>query len=77
MRLIATSLVLLATVPAPGSASAAQSSGNISSCRAAPRVTSDIFNGVLNPTLGAGSYSWQFIDTRGRVLDAGEAACRQ
>ena len=34
-------------------------------------------HGVLKLTLDAGSYSWQFIDTRGRVLDAGEAACRQ
>jgi acid phosphatase type 7 len=33
-------------------------------------------HGVLKLTLDAGSYSWQFIDTRGRVLDAGEAACR-
>jgi 3',5'-cyclic AMP phosphodiesterase CpdA len=34
-------------------------------------------HGVLKLTLDAGSYSWQFIDTRGRVLDAGAAACRQ
>ena len=34
-------------------------------------------HGVLKLTLDTGSYSWQFIDTRGRVLDAGEAACRQ
>jgi hypothetical protein len=34
-------------------------------------------HGVLKLTLDAGSYAWQFIDTRGRVLDAGEAACRQ
>ena len=34
-------------------------------------------HGVLKLTLDAGSYSWQFIDIRGRVLDAGEAACRQ
>jgi 3',5'-cyclic AMP phosphodiesterase CpdA len=34
-------------------------------------------HGVLKLTLDAGSYSWQFIDTRGRVLDAGEASCRQ
>ena len=33
-------------------------------------------HGVLKLTLDAASYSWQFIDTRGRVLDAGEAACR-
>jgi acid phosphatase type 7 len=33
-------------------------------------------HGVLRLTLGDGGYSWQFIDTIGRVRDAGEARCR-
>jgi acid phosphatase type 7 len=33
-------------------------------------------HGVLKLTLGDGAYSWQFIDTSGRVLDSGEAGCR-
>ncbi len=33
-------------------------------------------HGVLRLTLEDGTYSWQFIDTSGRVLDSGEASCR-
>jgi len=33
-------------------------------------------HGVLRLTLDDGTYSWQFIDTSGRALDAGEASCR-
>lgn len=33
-------------------------------------------HGVLRLTLEDGRYSWQFIDERGRVRDAGEASCR-
>jgi hypothetical protein len=34
-------------------------------------------HGVLRLTLDDGTYSWQFIDTSGRVLDSGEASCRR
>jgi acid phosphatase type 7 len=34
-------------------------------------------HGVLELTLDDGRYSWRFIDTGGRVLDSGEASCRQ
>jgi acid phosphatase type 7 len=33
-------------------------------------------HGVLKVSLDAGAYSWQFIDTSGRVRDRGEANCR-
>lgn len=33
-------------------------------------------HGVLRLELGEDAYAWQFIDTRGRVLDAGQARCR-
>ena len=33
-------------------------------------------HGVLRLELGEDSYAWQFIDTRGRVLDSGRARCR-
>jgi 3',5'-cyclic AMP phosphodiesterase CpdA len=33
-------------------------------------------HGVLKLTLDDGTYSWQFIDTEGRVRDSGEASCR-
>lgn len=33
-------------------------------------------HGVLQLSLGRGSYSWRFIDLEGRVQDAGEARCR-
>lgn len=33
-------------------------------------------HGVLRLELGEEAYAWQFIDTRGRVLDVGHAKCR-
>ena len=33
-------------------------------------------HGVLQLSLGPGSYSWRFIDVDGRVRDAGGARCR-
>ena len=33
-------------------------------------------HGVLRLELSEDAYAWQFIDTRGRVLDAGQARCR-
>jgi hypothetical protein len=33
-------------------------------------------HGVLRLELGEDAYAWQFIDTGGRVLDAGQAKCR-
>jgi 3',5'-cyclic AMP phosphodiesterase CpdA len=34
-------------------------------------------HGVLRLELGEATYAWQFIDTGGRVLDAGQAKCRE
>ncbi len=34
-------------------------------------------HGVFRLTLDDGTYSWQFIDTLGRVRDSGAASCRQ
>ena len=33
--------------------------------------------GVLFLTLGTDSYSWQFEDTTGKVLDSGSNTCNQ
>ena len=34
-------------------------------------------HGVLQLSLGQGSYAWRFVDVDGRVRDAGEARCRR
>ncbi len=53
--------------------------GNLRAVRARPAPNS-IWRlqgryGLLKLTLGQGRYQWEFLDTAGRTLDAGEATC--